>query len=101
MERKSDRAWSDEVGGLVCTVYIVQYTHVKSQALGAGGILELLRVQYCALTHSRHVNVHPHLHMATADRALLHLSRAIAARALVAAWHCDVRFGVGEAGDAR
>ena len=50
---------------------------------------------------SRHVHAHPHLHMATADWALLHLGRAIAARALVAAWHRNVRLGVSEADDAR
>eukprot|EP00964_Phaeocystis_antarctica_P023496 scaffold13134_cov69-Phaeocystis_antarctica.AAC.5 len=50
---------------------------------------------------SRDVYVHPRLHRSAADGALLHLGRAMVARALVAAWHRDVRLGVGEADDAR
>ena len=45
--------------------------------------------------------MHPHHHRTTADWTLLHQGRASAARALVAAWHRDVRLEVGEADDAR
>ena len=43
--------------------------------------------------------MHPHLHRSAADWALPHLGRAVAARALVAAWHREVRLGVGKADD--
>ena len=52
--------------------------------------------------YSRHPHVHPFLkRRAAADWALIHLGRAIAARALVAAWDRGVRLGVDEADDAR
>ena len=50
---------------------------------------------------SRHPYLHPHLHSRAADGALVHLGRAVGARALVAARHRDVRLEVGEADDAR
>ena len=50
---------------------------------------------------SRHVYVHPRLHKSAANGALLHQGRAMAARALVAARHRDVRLGVSEADNAR
>eukprot|EP00964_Phaeocystis_antarctica_P029633 scaffold16712_cov65-Phaeocystis_antarctica.AAC.7 len=50
---------------------------------------------------SRHAHVHPHQRSFAADWALRHLSRTIAASALVAAWHRSVRLGVDEADNAR
>eukprot|EP00964_Phaeocystis_antarctica_P129270 scaffold93114_cov64-Phaeocystis_antarctica.AAC.4 len=54
-----------------------------------------------AFALSRYPYLHPHLHRAATDWAILHQGRAIAARALVTAWHRDLRLGVGEADDAR
>ena len=51
--------------------------------------------------NSRYPHVHPHVRRVAADWALLHLGRAIAASALVAAWHRGVRLGVDEADNAR
>lgn len=45
--------------------------------------------------------MHPHQRSFAADWALRHLSRTIAASALVAAWHRSVRLGVDEADNAR
>ena len=39
--------------------------------------------------------------MRTADGARLQMRRAVIARALVTAWHCEVRLWPGEADDAR
>ena len=50
---------------------------------------------------SRHSYVYPFPHWTAANRAILHPGRAVAASALVAAWHREVRLGVGEANDAR
>ena len=41
--------------------------------------------------------MHPHHDRVAAVGALRHLGRAIAARAQMAAWHCDMRLRVGEA----
>ena len=52
---------------------------------------------------SRDAHAHPHLRRKqwdAADGALLHLSRAVATRALVAARHRDVRLGASKADDA-
>ena len=54
-----------------------------------------------AFALSRHPYLHPHLHRTATDRTILHQGRAIAARALVTAWHRDLRLGVGEADNAR
>ena len=56
------------------------------------------------LRDSRDAHAHPHLRRKqrdAADGALLHLSRAVATRALVAARHRDMRLGASEADDAR
>eukprot|EP00964_Phaeocystis_antarctica_P003984 scaffold2128_cov70-Phaeocystis_antarctica.AAC.3 len=55
----------------------------------------------CAARFSRDPYVHPRLHTTAAYWALRHQGRAIAARALVAAGHRDVRLRVREADDAR
>jgi hypothetical protein len=50
---------------------------------------------------SRHSDMEPLSHRIATDRALIHLGRALAASALVAAWDRGVRLGVDEADDAR
>ena len=51
--------------------------------------------------NSCYPHVHPHVRRVAADWALLHLGRAIAASALVAAWYGGVRLRVDKADDAR
>jgi hypothetical protein len=46
-----------------------------------------------------HSDMEPLSHMTATDRTLIHLGRAIAASALVAAWDRGVRLGVDEADD--
>ena len=62
---------------------------------------EIIRVYQKRKTRSRNSHLHPLSYRIAADRALTHLGRAIATRALVAAWHGNVRLGVDEADDAR
>ena len=91
------------IGLWIGVKYIRQYDYVVKRGgwVWVDGVRAVYKRCQLAKFDSGHVYVHPHLHMTTADWALLHLGRAIAARALVAAWHSDVRLGVSEADDAR